>query len=76
MAILRVTNLPDALYRKLRERARRHRRSISQEVVHLLSQALDAETPLSILELKGLGKARWRGVDPAVHVARERRSWD
>jgi hypothetical protein len=31
---------------------------------------------LSILELKGLGKARWRGVDPAAHVARERRSWE
>jgi plasmid stability protein len=76
MAILRVTNVPDALYRKLRERARRQHRSISQEVVHLLSQALDAETLLSILDLKGLGKARWRGVDPAAHVARERRSWD
>jgi len=76
MAILNVKNLPDPLYRKLRERARRQHRSISQEVVHLLSQALDAETPLSILELKGLGKTRWRGIDPAAHVARERRSWD
>ncbi len=75
MAILRVTNVPDALYRKLRERARRRHGSISQEVVILLSQALDAETPLSMLELKGLGKARWRGVDPAAYVARERRSW-
>lgn len=76
MAILRVTNMPDALYRKLRERARRQHRSISQEVVHLLSQALDAENPLSILELKGLGKTRWRGTDAARHVASERRSWD
>ena len=23
-----------------------------------------------------VGKARWRGVDPAAHVARERHSWD
>jgi plasmid stability protein len=75
MAVLNVKNLPDPLYRKLRERARRQRRSISQEVVHLLSQALEAESPLSILELKGLGKARWRGVDAAAHVERERRSW-
>jgi hypothetical protein len=44
--------------------------------VHLLSQALQEEAPLSILGLKGLGKARWRGEDPAAHVARERRSWD
>jgi len=35
MAILNVKNLPDPLYRKLRERARRQHRSISQEVVHL-----------------------------------------
>ena len=74
MAILNVKNVPDALYRKLRDRARRQHRSISQEVVHLLSQALETETS-SILELKGLGKARWCGVDPAAHVARERRSW-
>src|SRR2546428_11895126 len=74
MAILNVKNLPDALYRKLRDRARRQHRSISQEVAHLLSQALDRETPLSILELKGLGKARWRGVAPAALVPRSRRS--
>ena len=76
MAILNVKNVPDALYQKLRDRARRQHRSISQEVVHLLSQALGAETSLSILDLKGLGKARWRGADPAAHVARERSSWD
>ena len=76
MAILIVKNVSDALYRKLRDRARRQHRSISQEVVHLLSQALDAEVPSSMLELKGLGKARWRGVDLAAHVARERRAWD
>ena len=76
MAILNVKNVPDGLYLKLRDRARRHHRSISQEVVHLLRRALDAEAPLSILELRGLGKARWRGVDPAAHVARERSSWN
>ena len=75
MAVLNVKNLPDTLYRQLRDRRRQHR-SISQEAVHLLSQALDEEASLSILELKGLGKARWRGVDPGAHVARERRSWD
>ena len=76
MAVLNVKNVPDALYRKLRDHAHRQHRSIAQEVVHLLSQALDEQAPLSILELKGLGKARWRGVDPVTHVARERRSWD
>ena len=31
---------------------------------------------LSIIELKGLGKDHWTGIDAAAHVARERDSWD
>lgn len=76
MATLNVKNLPDNLYKKLQARARRERRSVAQEVTHLLSQALEASKPLSILELQGLGKEYWRGIDAASHVERERRSWD
>ncbi len=76
MATLNVKDFPDPLYRKLRQRARRQQRSIAQEVVHLLSRTLEDTGPLSLLELKGLGKAHWHAVDPAKHVARERRSWD
>jgi len=32
--------------------------------------------PLSILELQGLGKGDWRGIDASAHVERERASWD
>ena len=76
MATLNVKNVPDALYRKLQTHARRQRRSVSQEVVHLLSRALEEGESRSILELKGLGKERWRRVEAARHVLRERRSWD
>lgn len=76
MAILNIKNLPDALYRKLRARAKRQHRSIAQEVTHLLSDALEASKPLSILDLKGLGKAHWKGVDGSKHIDRERSSWD
>ena len=76
MATLNIKNLPDGLYRKLQARARRERRSVAQEVTHLLSHALEASKPLSILELQGLGKELWRGVDAAGHVRRERASWD
>jgi plasmid stability protein len=76
MAILNIKNLPDALYRKLQARAKRQHRSIAQEVTHLLSDALETPEPLSILDLKGLGKEHWRGVDPAKHIERERASWD
>ena len=76
MATLNIKNFPDGLYKKLQARAKRDRRSVAQEVTHLLSEALDLSKPLSILELQGLGKEHWRGIDAAAHVQRERASWD
>lgn len=76
MATLNIKNLPDALYKKLQARARREHRSVAQEVTHLLSEALEARKPLSILDLRGLGKEQWQGIAAAAHVARERASWD
>jgi hypothetical protein len=76
MATLNVKKVPDALYRKLQAHARRQRRSVAQEVIHLLSRALEEPETGSILELRGLGKERWRRTDAARHVSRERRSWD
>jgi len=76
MATLNIKNLPDALYRKLKARAKRERRSISQEATHILARALDHTEPLSLMELEGLGQDLWRGIDAAGHVDEERRSWD
>ena len=75
MATLNVKNLPDALYRKLKARAKRERRSIAQEVTILLAEALEQPAVRSILELRGLGKELWRDVDAAAHVASERAAW-
>ena len=75
MATLNVKNLPDALYRKLKARAKRERRSVAQEVIVLLTQALQPAETLSITALRGLGKELWRGVDAAAHVANERDAW-
>jgi plasmid stability protein len=76
MATLNIKNLPDGLYRKLQARAKRERRSVAQEVTQILSEALEGPKPLSILELRGLGKEQWQRVDAAEHVERERASWD
>lgn len=76
MATLNVKNLPDELYRKLCDQARRHRRSTAQEVTQILSDALARPEPLSLLELRGLGKEAWHDVDAATHVERERQTWD
>jgi plasmid stability protein len=75
MATLNVKHLPDALYRKLKARAKRERRSVTQEVMILLTQALEPPVARSILELRGLGKELWRDADAASHVAGERATW-
>jgi len=76
MATLNVKNLSDSLYKKLQARAKRQHRSVAQEVTHLLSEALEEPKPLSILELQGLGKEHWRGIEATKHVRRERETWD
>ena len=76
MATLNVKNLPDGLYRKLQARAKRQRRSVAQEVTQILSDALEASKPLSILGLRGLGKEYWQEIDATTHVERERSAWD
>jgi plasmid stability protein len=76
MAILNIKKFPNSLYKKLQAQAKRQHRSVAQEVTHLLSAALESPKPLSILELKGLGKKHWREIDAANHVERERISWD
>ena len=76
MATLNVKNLSDTLYRKLQARAKRERRSVAQEVTHILSEALESPKPLSILDLQGLGKEHWQDIDAETHVERERTAWD
>ncbi|MDP6980404.1 MAG: Arc family DNA-binding protein [Myxococcota bacterium] len=76
MATLNIKNLPDALYERLRNRAQTNHRSITQEVTHILSEALEEPEPLSLLELQGLGKEIWADTDAADHVETERGSWD
>lgn len=76
MSVLNIKNFPDELYEKLRERAKQEHRSVSQQVIHLLSETLEANEPASILELRGLGKSLWADLDAARHVAEERDSWD
>jgi len=75
MATLNVKEFPDDLYEALRQRARRERRSIAQEVVHLLETAVEEGPQLSIMELKGLGRELWEGIEPAAYVDAERSSW-
>jgi plasmid stability protein len=76
MATLNIKNLPDGLYRKLQARARREHRSVAQQITVMLTEQLESPKPLSILDLRGLGKDVWAGTGAAGHVRRERESWD
>jgi len=76
MATLNIKNMPDALYRKLQKRAKQQRRSLAQEVTQILAEAVEGRKLHSILELQGLGKELWKGIDTARYIDDERRSWD
>jgi plasmid stability protein len=76
MATLNVKGLSDALYKRLQARAKRDRRSVAQEVAYLLTQALETPKPLSILDIRGLGKEYWSEQTAVEHVERERSAWD
>ena len=75
MATLHIENFPDALHDLLKELAEREHRSLGQQIVHLLAESTGEPTLHSILELRGLGKEFWKGVDPVEHVRTERDSW-
>jgi plasmid stability protein len=76
MATLNIKNFPDDLYERLQGRAQREHRSLAQEIVHILEKVAEEPKLHSILELRGLGKELWEGIDPVEHVRAERDSWD
>lgn len=76
MATLNIKNVPDPLYRKLKARAKRQRRSVAQEAIQILASQLEEPERLSLLDLRGLGKDLWEGMDAARYVEEERGSWD
>ena len=76
MATLNIKNFPDELYQQLKNRAEANHRSVAQEVTHILAKAQPEPKLRSILELEGLGKELWQGIDAAAYVKEERDSWD
>lgn len=78
MTTLNIKSFPEKLYRLLGERAKMDRRSLSGEVIYLLEWAMEAtaKKKTSILQLRGLGKKKWKEIDAAKHVDKERESWE
>ena len=76
MATLNIKKFPNDLYEHLRVIAEQERRSLSQEVIHLLRQAVKSKEKRSLLELRGLGKKLWEDVDVGDYIHHERDAWD
>jgi len=76
MATLNIKNFPEPLYEQLQKQAEEEHRSVAQQVIHLVSKSVGRPKSRSILELRGLGKEIWEGIDPAEYVRQERDSWD
>jgi plasmid stability protein len=76
MATLNIKNFPEPLYEKLQARAQQEHRSLAQEIIHILHDAVEPQEPLSIRGLRGLGKEVWKGIDAAAYIREERDSWD
>lgn len=75
MATLNVKNFPDALYKKLKEQAKREGRSVASELTVLVAESLARPGRYTVYDLKGLGKGTWKGVDILKWIDRERDSW-
>lgn len=76
MATLNIKSFPEKLYTKLQKRAKRDRRSLAQEVIYILDSVVSEPSHLSILELQGLGKDIWTGMDTGKYIRQERQTWD
>jgi len=64
MATLYVENVPEAVYKALRQRARKKRKSIAAEVIELLEQSIPTEKELKRRRMAVEGLARLRAKPP------------
>lgn len=75
--VLTIRNVPDALARRLQERARRNHRSLQDELMAILEEAVEPQTPLTASQI--LARVRQLGFKtPAesadiIRADRERR---
>ncbi|MEO8971655.1 MAG: hypothetical protein ABI406_08665 [Ktedonobacteraceae bacterium] len=47
-----------------------------EDVISRVRHRVQAKPAHSIMELEGLGKEIWEGIDPAQYINEERNSWD
>lgn len=75
MATLNVKNLPEALHRKLKRRAKEEHRSVASHIKRLIEQDAAKPKRYTVDDLKGLGAEIWKDIDIEEYIRRERDSW-
>ena len=71
-----ASDLSQSILSQVQKLPREEQRELAAEIVrHLNAPASTAARP-SLLELRGLGKEVWAGVDVKDYLRQERDSWD
>jgi hypothetical protein len=77
--VMGMSDLPNPLYdqakRSVQALGPADQLRLIAELVRRLSGELDLQPRRSLLELQGLGKGIWQGVDVDEYLRRERSSW-
>lgn len=67
-------------YRKVLQMARElpveEQLQLIEDLISVARHRVQAKPKHSIMELRGLGKEIWEGIDPAQYIDEERNSWD
>lgn len=66
----------ESILRNVESLSRADQLRLLSELAEYLRAHGAPETPTSILDLQGLGKEIWHGVDAQVYVDHERASWN
>jgi hypothetical protein len=76
MPTIQVRDVPESLYRKLTEQAKRERRSLSQQVIVTLERGADATSESKLRRQEALARIRERGPiaipDPVALIREDR----
>ena len=66
----------DEILSQIRQLAPDEQSRLLAELTELVTRQSAGQRSRSILELEGLGKELWEGIDAQEYVDRERASWD
>ncbi len=67
---------PEDVHAKLGERAEYEHHQLAQKPLRITSEATSGETRASVMELHGLGRESWSGIDPQAYLDELRGTWN